>query len=164
MIAGEDEHVLELLVAQDVEILEHGIGRALVPALLDALLRRQQVDELLELTVQEAPSALQMLDEAVRLVLRDHADAAYPGVDAIGEREIDDAELAAERDRGLGAPVGELHQPAAPATGEHHGERVLGEAADETRIGLLGLLPPSVVHDRTLVRVVRHSAVLPMAL
>ena len=38
--------------------------------------------------------ALHMTQQAVRLVLRDHADAANAGVQAVRQREIDDPELA----------------------------------------------------------------------
>jgi hypothetical protein len=41
-----------------------------------ALLRRQQLDELVEAPVEERPAALQVVDEAMRLVLRRDADAA----------------------------------------------------------------------------------------
>ena len=62
---------------------------------------------------------LQMADQAVRLVLGRDRDAADAGIQRIRQREIDDAGLAAEIDRGLGAPVGQLHQPAAAAAGQH---------------------------------------------
>ena len=46
--------------------------------------------------------------QRMALVLGDDADAADARVDAVRQREVDDAELAAEVDRRLGAPVGEL--------------------------------------------------------
>ena len=72
----------------------------------------------------------------MRLVLRGDADAADAGVDAVGQREVDDAELAAERHRRLGAPVGELLQPAAAAPGQDQPVGVLGDDADEAQVGL----------------------------
>jgi hypothetical protein len=65
------------------------------------LLCRQDVDELVEAAVEEAPAALQVLDQALRLVLGGDADAADAGVNAIRQREIDDAELAAKGTAGL---------------------------------------------------------------
>jgi len=44
------------------------------------------------------------------LYVGDHADPAQAGVHAVGEREVDDAELAAKVHRGLGAYVGEVAQ------------------------------------------------------
>ena len=63
----------------------------------------------------------------VRLVLGGDADAADAGVERVREREVDDADLAAEVDRGLGAAVGQLLEPAAAAAGEHVGHRVARE-------------------------------------
>ena len=100
------------------------------------LLRRHQVDELLHAAVEEAPAALDVADQAVRLVLRGDADAPNAGVHAVGQREIDDAELAAERNGRLGAPVGELLQPAAASARENQAVGVLGDDADETQVGL----------------------------
>jgi hypothetical protein len=121
--------VLGPVAADQVEVLEHRIGGALVPVFADLLLGRQDVDELVEAAVEEAPAALQVLDQALRLVLGGDADAADAGVHAVRQREIDDAELAAEGHGRLGAPVGELHQAAAAAAGEYDGEGVARQFA-----------------------------------
>jgi hypothetical protein len=97
MVAGEHQHVLGAIAPDQVEVLEHRVGRALVPVLADLLLRRQDIDELMEAAVEEAPAALQVLDQTLRLVLGGNADAADSGVHAVREREVDDAELAAKR-------------------------------------------------------------------
>ena len=76
---------------------------------------------------REVPAALQVTDQAVGLVLRGDRDAANAGVERVRQREVDDARLAAEIDRGLRAPVGELEQAAAPAAGEHVGHGVARE-------------------------------------
>ena len=80
-----------------------------------ALARRQDVEAFVALGAKEIPAALQMADQAVRLVLRRHRHAADAGIQRVRQREIDDAQLAAEIDRRLGAPVGQFHQPAAAA-------------------------------------------------
>ena len=46
-------------------------------------------------------------------VLRQYRDAPNPGIEAIGEGEVDDAKLAAERYRRLGPFAGQGKQPAA---------------------------------------------------
>ena len=58
-----------------------------------------------------------MADQALRLVLGADANAADAGIDAVREREIDDAEFSAERHGGFGAPVGEVAEAFAAATG-----------------------------------------------
>jgi hypothetical protein len=69
-----------------------------------------------------------------------YADTADTRVDAVGDREIDAAELAPECHRGPGAPVGELAQPRATAAGQHQGQRLAGQPADVANI--------VVVHDQ----------------
>ena len=89
------------------------------------LLRGHHVDELVHLVPHERPAGLQVLEERVGLVLGYDADAPDAGVDAVREREVDDAELAAEIDRGLRPGLGELLEPAAAPSGEHQSHGVL---------------------------------------
>src|SRR4029077_18360789 len=63
------------------------------------------------------------------------ADAADAGVQAVGEREIDDAEFPAEGDGGLGAPFREWPEARAAAAREHHGERLPGEVGHGLAVG-----------------------------
>ena len=106
----------------------HRIGGARIPLVFrHALAGRQDVEALVALGPQEVPAALQMADQAVRLVLGGHADAADAGVERVGQREIDDARLAAEIHRRLGAPVGQFHQAAAAPAGQHIGHGVAGQ-------------------------------------
>ena len=104
VVASQHDDVLRLGGLDDVQVLEHRVGGAAIPMLfVDALLRRHQVDGLVQLRAQEAPAALDVAQQRVALVLRHHADAADARVDAVRQREIDDAELAAEVHRRLGA-------------------------------------------------------------
>jgi hypothetical protein len=138
VVAGDDQNVLRVVAAKEVHVLEDRVGGALVPLVfVDLLLRRQELDELVEAPVEEAPAALDVADQAVRLVLGGDADLADAGIDAVGQREIEDAELAGERHRRLGAEVGQLLEPAAAATGEDDGESVARQVADEARFGLV---------------------------
>ena len=135
VIAGEDDDVFGRVAVDDVDVLEHRVGGARVPLVLgDALARRQDVEALVAHRLQEVPAALQVPDQAVRLVLRRDRDAPDARVERVRQREIDDARLAAEIDGGLRAPFGELHQPAAAAAGEHVGHR---RARERRRVGYL---------------------------
>ena len=126
VITGQHDHVVGLIRADDVEALEHGVRRAAVPGVVvDPLLRRDQVDELVHLRLQEVPAALQMPQQAVRLVLSEHADPPHPRVHAVGEHEIDDPELAAEMDGRLGAVVSQLLQATAASPREHQGHTLI---------------------------------------
>jgi glycogen phosphorylase len=128
VVAGQHDDVVGTVGGDDVLVLVDRVGGAAVPALfVEALLRRQQVDELVHLRAQEGPAALQVAQQAVALVLGDHADAPDAGVQAVRQREVDDAELAAEVHPGLGAPVGELLQAAAAPAGQHQRDGALGQ-------------------------------------
>ena len=117
VVPGQNQHGLGPLLVDDVEILVNRIGRAAVPELTELLLRRHDVDELAELAVQIAPAALHMLNQGLRLILRENEDLPDTGVDAVRQGKIDDPVLAAERRRRLGAVVGQLHEPLAAPTG-----------------------------------------------
>ena len=124
------------MVADDVQVLEDGIGGPGVPGRLDdALLGRPQLYELPKLPAQETPPLLDVQDQGMGLVLGEDGDAAHAGIDAVRQGEIDDPELAAEGDGRLGAPTRELHESGAAPPGEDQGEGVAGESADEPRIG-----------------------------
>ena len=56
VIAGEHDDVARVLADDRVEVLVHRVGGALVPVLADALLRRQDLDELAELLRHDASS------------------------------------------------------------------------------------------------------------
>ncbi len=63
MIAGEDQHERGIVLTDDVEILQHRVGGALVPRGLDALLGRQQFHEFTQLGAQEPPAVLDMTQQ-----------------------------------------------------------------------------------------------------
>ena len=134
VIPGQDQDVIRVVVADDVQVLEDRVRGAGVPGGLDhPLLGRPELDELAELPAQEAPPLLDVQDQRVGLVLGQHADAADPGVDAVGERKVDDTELTAEGHRRLGAPRGQVLESGAPAAGQDQGQGVAGQSADEAR-------------------------------
>ena len=122
VIAGQDDDVLRLVGLDDVDVLIDRIRGAGVPlGFRYALARGQDVEAFIAFRAEEVPAALQVADQAVRFVLCRHADAADARIHCVGQREIDDARLAAEIDRGLGADVGQLEQPAAAAACQHIG-------------------------------------------
>ena len=72
----------------------------------------------------------QVLNERMRLVLCQDAHSAHAGVETVRQREVDDAELAAEVEPGLGAPGRQFVQPAPLAAGQNKRERLTSQAAD----------------------------------
>ena len=153
VVAGQDDDVARRVVLDDVDVLEHRVGGAGVPGGLgDALARGQDVEALVALGAEEGPAALEVADQAVRLVLGGDADAPDAGVERVGQGEVDDARLAAEIDRGLGPDVGHLHQAAAAAARQHIGH---GRARERGDAGVAPLghasSSPSVAGPRPVV-------------
>ena len=107
--------VLGTLAADGIDVLVDGIGGSLVPVLADALHGRKDFDELAEFAGDDLPGLADMAIEGERLVLGEDVDPAQVGVDAVGERDIDDAVDAAEGDGGFGAVARERIQPLACA-------------------------------------------------
>src|SRR5262249_43176783 len=104
VIAGQDDHVLALLAANGIDVLVNGVGGAQVPVLAHALHGWQDLDELAQLPRHHrAPAFADVAVQRKRLVLGEDIHAAQVGVDAVGERDIDDAVVAAEGHGGLGA-------------------------------------------------------------
>ena len=112
VVAGQDHDVLGPLFFERVDVLIDGVGRALVPLLVDPLLRRHDVDELAQLAAQIIPPAERdVAVEAHRLVLREHENPAQAAVEAVRQREVDDAIDAAKRHRRLGPVARQRPQP-----------------------------------------------------
>jgi len=123
VVTAEHGDVRRAGVTDEVEVLVHGVGRAAVPELAEAHLRRHDLDVLAE--PAEPPVAGQVLDQARRHVLREHVDAPVPRVHEVRQDEVDDPVAAGERDAGLGA-VDRERAEARPLAARHdHHERVL---------------------------------------
>jgi len=79
VVARQDDHEFGTVALDDVDVLEDGVGGALVPLGFGHALRGgEDVEALVALGPQEVPAALEVADQAVRLVLRRDADAANP--------------------------------------------------------------------------------------
>ena len=112
VVAGEDDHVLGLLAADGVDVLIDRVGGAHVPVGAGALHGRQQLEELAEFLGDNAgPSFADMPVERERLVLGEDEDPAQAGVDAVGERDVDDPVVPAEGHGRLGAVAGQRKEP-----------------------------------------------------
>ena len=53
VVAGQNDHILGPLFFERVDVLIDGVGRALVPVLVDPLLRRHHIDKLAQLAAQK---------------------------------------------------------------------------------------------------------------
>ncbi len=69
---------------------------------------------------RQAPGLSQVAVEAVALVLGQHHDADDPGIDEIGQNEVDQPVAPTERNRRLGPIAGQGCQTLPRTTGENH--------------------------------------------
>ena len=125
VIAREHDDVARRLAVDRVQVLKHRVGGAEIPVLADALLRRQDLDELAELLGHDVPPHADVPVEGERLVLRRDEDAAQPRVDAVAEREIDDPIRPAEVHGGFRAFFGQGVETLAGSAGEKDDEDVV---------------------------------------
>ena len=126
MVAREDEHAVGVIHLDEVHVLIDGVGRAGKPrpALPRALIRGQDVHAAVDAVEVPCLAAADVAVEQQGLVLCEHTDGVDAGVGAVGQRKVDDAVLAAERETGLGDLRREGVQPRALPAREQHGDTV----------------------------------------
>ena len=135
VVARQNEEEFRPVAVDDVDVLGDCVRRAEIPLLLrNALRGREDVEELVPFGPEEIPPALQVPDQAVRLVLGCDADAPDTGIDRVREREVDDAAVAAEKDGRFRPFVRQLLQAAAAAAREHEGHGLLRQARTGTNL------------------------------
>ena len=137
VVGAEHDDVVRPGVVDQVHRLVDRVGAAEVPVGPAALLRRHRGDVVAEQAAQP-PGQRDVPVQRVRLVLRQHGALEVPGVDQVGQGEVDEAVGPAERDRWLGAVLGEGHQAFSLASGEDDGEN----AWHELTLGARSLLCP----------------------
>ena len=125
VVRTEDGDVVRALVEDQVLALEDRVRAAGVPAAAEPLLGRHGGDVLPEHAGQ-APGLGDVAVQRVRLVLGEHADAVQPGVDHVGQHEVDQAVVAAERHRRLRAVRRQRPQSLALAAGQDDAQYVGG--------------------------------------
>ena len=121
VIRADDDDDVGLLVPDEVEALQDGVGRAAEPPLAEALLGRDRRH--IRVQQRRHPPRLRHVPvEAVRLVLGQHHELSQARIDQIRYREIDQAVLAPEGNGGLRTIDGEGHEALTLTTGEDDSE------------------------------------------
>ena len=121
VVAGENDHVLRLFTANRVDVLVNGVRRAHIPVGARPLHRRHQLKELPKLLRHNPrPPFANVPVQRQRLVLRQDVNLAQSRVDAIGQRDIDDAVMPAKRYGRLGPVASEWEQPLACPAGKQY--------------------------------------------
>ena len=124
LVAGEDEHLVVVALGDVAEVLADGVGGALVPVGgLVGLLGGEDLDEAAVEHV-ELVGVADVLVQADGQELREDVDAVEVAVDAVGDRDVDQAVLAGDGHGGLGAVFGERVEAGAAAAAEDQAEDV----------------------------------------
>jgi hypothetical protein len=76
VVAAQNHHIFGAGFVHHADVLVHRIGGAAVPAFVYLLLGRQYVHVFAKAGFKKPPAALHMTNQALGLVLGDHADAA----------------------------------------------------------------------------------------
>ena len=123
VVASENGNQVRIGLLHQIDVLEDGIGRTLVPGLvLRTHLCRHVDDEVALQHSAELPSLAQMLQQRLAAELGEHIDRVDSGIDEITENEIDDPVFASERNRRLGALPREGEEPGPFATGKYNAQ------------------------------------------
>ena len=126
VVTGQDQHVIGIILLDEGHVLVDGVGGAAIPVAGLAGLVGGQDEHAAVGQVQIPRSA--GADVGVQLqghILGQHAHGINTAVGAVGQREVDDAVLAAIGNGRLGNLLGQDAQTAALAASQQHGDTSL---------------------------------------
>ena len=130
LVAGEDEHVLDVRLLDVTEILPHRVGGPLIPrGIFVGLLGGQDLHEAAAEGVEDIRAA-NVPVQAYRIELRDDVDPVQSAVDAVGERDVDQPILTRHRDGRFGSELGKrIEARTAPPTQYESNDMVHGKSS-----------------------------------
>ena len=125
VIARQHDDVSWCLTLDGIQVLIDGVSGPEIPVLTHAFLGRQDLDELTELLGDDAPPHPHVAAQREGFVLGGDEDSAQPGVDAVAEREVDDAVGPAEVNRRFGSIPGQWIQAFSCAASQQDDEDIV---------------------------------------
>src|ERR1700744_4322625 len=91
LIAGKNEYILVRDIAEVLQVLAHRISRSLIPGVVSrCLLRGHDLDETMRKFI-EMIALLNMSMQGGAVELRQEKNAFQPGIEAIADRDVDQA-------------------------------------------------------------------------
>ena len=125
--------MLRLLRPDRVDVLVHRVSSARIPVFGHPLHRRQNLDKLTQLLRHHrSPSFTNVPVQAQRLILRQDVHMSQIGVDAVGQRDGDDAVLTGKGHSRLGPVARQREKSFAGTTSEQNAERVSHDALPQS--------------------------------
>ena len=140
VVGTEHDQVFGIVVVDQVQRLQDGIGTAGVPTRTQSLLRRDR-GHVVAQHLAHPPRGGDVPVQRMRLVLRQHADPQVSGVHQVGQDEVDEAEITAEGDGRLCAVSGQRPQPLSLTTSQNDAEHSWFGSHDRTLSGPRGTRP-----------------------
>ena len=136
MVAGKDQHIFRGIPLDEADVLADSVRRAGIPLAAAALdIRRKHINAA-GVAVQVPRAAVTKVPvELERLVLRQHAHGIHAGVDAVGQRKVDDAVFPPEGNRRFCRAVCEHAKARALPAGQQHCNHAF---LDHTRVPPFG--------------------------
>ena len=126
VVAGENDDVFRPFLLDGVDVLIDGVGGALVPVLVDALLRGHDLDELAQFAAEIAlPAEVDVPIEAHRLVLGEDEVLSHAAIEAIREGEVDDPVSPPEWYSRFGSIAGKGVKPQPLSSRKNDGQNIL---------------------------------------
>ena len=144
MVARKHQHILRVIALDKRDVLVDGVGRPLIPIpALAALVRRQHMDTGIDPVQIPRLPRTDVFVQLERLILRQHPHRLNAGIDAVGQRKIDDAVLPPVGHRRLGDALRQRIQPAPLPSCEQHGHAfLLAKHTDSSLSDILAGGPP----------------------
>jgi len=120
----KNQHVLVLLRANGINVLISRIRRPLIPLIAYPFHGRKYLDKLPHFPGYDVPALANMAVQRKGLVLGKDVDPTQVRINAVGERDINNAVDSAKGDRRLSSVTGEWVEPLACPSGQQHSQRV----------------------------------------
>jgi len=123
MVRAEHQDQVRFRPVDQIDILENGVGCALIPGFIRRThLRRDRHYELIRQEAAELPRVPQVLEQRLALELSEDIRGIDSGVDQIAENEVDNPVFPAEWDSRLSPVFGQRIKAGSLSAGKHHCE------------------------------------------
>ena len=127
VVTTEDRHVIRVRRFDKTQVLEDCISRTSEPFLAFAAGLGGNANEKLSQAGPFPPGFAKMLVQRVGPILGQDVDFLDPGIEQVGENEVDDLVFPAERDTRLGPPQRQGAESFPFAAGQDHGDGIAAQ-------------------------------------
>ena len=124
VIGAENGDQFGIVPFEQIQILIHAVGGALVPIFSRAHLRRHRNDKMFAEKIGRAPATVQVFQQGLRFELGHDINRQDAGVHEVRQHEIDDTVAAAKRHRGFRPVLRQWIKTLAPSACHDYAQHV----------------------------------------